>query len=82
MDLKEEQSRRLPDHGQNENLSNLRPTSIATGLPWHVATGRLDKQLLTAAKKDNLKNHNTVGSPTKPPDLATPPKPHTPSPKP
>ena len=50
----------LPNCGQSESLSNLRPVSIATGLPWHVATGRLDKQLLTAAKKDNLKNHHTV----------------------
>lgn len=35
----------------SKNAHYFRPTSIATGLPWHVARRKRDRQLIAAAKK-------------------------------
>ena len=40
-----------PDGDASKNAHYFRPTSIATGLPWHVARRKRDRQLIAAAKK-------------------------------
>jgi len=37
--------------GDAKKAHHFRPTSIATGLPWHVARRKRDRQLIAAAKK-------------------------------